>query len=861
MTELLARRGRSMLQGMVGEGPKTGGSQPYTAVGKVVGEIPVEISYRIIELFSAGLYSSPNKAVEELVSNAYDALASTVDLLITANLDDPSAAIWVVDDGQSMDMDGLLQLWRIARSSKRDHEDPSRPPIGKFGIGKLATYVLARQLTHICFQDGRYLAVTMDFGAIDPDQEAATKITLDVRELDRAAVEAALKPLAEIEGGTQVAERLLSAAAGSPWTAVAMSDLRPRAQDLRMGRLRWILSTALPLSPAFSLALNGVRIVPAVEDMQPLETWPLGAKEDVVKGVKGAQSGSDTEGPFVVIDGLEGVVRGVVEIYPDLLTTGKAAEWGRSHGFFVQVRGRLVNLDDALFGLPALSHGAFARFRMVVQADGLDAFLASTREAVIEGPPVDAFRSYLQAEFNEARKIFDSWAADQQHKERLATKLGQSPKTLSARPLARAISAVLDGSIDGLLLTDVPTGLTQEQKDELLVSIEAALESEAGLFAEVTLEPIDVEHFIAAYDPVARTVRINTLHPFFANYAEDYGAFQPFELFAVAEILTEAYLLDERVDAEAIRRVLTKRDQFLREFVATTRKGPAMVAQDLLDSVALPTGLEQAVAESFRSLGFEVSPIGGNGKPDGLAVARLGVRRQVTTERVDYKFTYDSKSTGGKAVSAHTVGVSTIARHRDDYGAQFAIVVAPGFDGGDTRESALGKECVTHAVMPITVRDLALLVRVAAIRQLGFSRLREMLETCRTPSDAHDWIQAELEKDPTRPPVLELLEVIWELADEHPDPVDISAIQVKLRDSRNIGLNRNQVVELVASLRGLAPGFVTFDGTYVGLETSVNKVVAEIAKHHSQLPADIIKRSYLQPLLDEALNDSKNAAP
>ncbi len=163
--------------------------------------------------------------------------------------------------------------------------------------------------------------------------------------------------------------------------------------------------------------------------------------------------------------------------------------------------------------------------------------------------------------------------------------------------------------------------------------------------------------------------------------------------------------------------------------------------------------------------------------------------------------------------------------------------------------------------MPITVRDLALLVRVAAIRQLGFSRLREMLETCRTPSDAHDWIQAELEKDPTRPPVLELLEVIWELADEHPDPVDISAIQVKLRDSRNIGLNRNQVVELVASLRGLAPGFVTFDGTYVGLETSVNKVVAEIAKHHSQLPADIIKRSYLQPLLDEALNDSKNAAP
>ena len=35
--------------------------------------IDVRISYRIIELFSEGLYSSPNKAVEELVSNSWDA--------------------------------------------------------------------------------------------------------------------------------------------------------------------------------------------------------------------------------------------------------------------------------------------------------------------------------------------------------------------------------------------------------------------------------------------------------------------------------------------------------------------------------------------------------------------------------------------------------------------------------------------------------------------------------------------------------------------------------------------------------------------------------------------------------------------
>jgi HSP90 family molecular chaperone len=111
-------------------------------------EIPVSISYRIIELFSAGLYSSPNKAIEELVSNSYDALAAHVQVIVPANMQTPDAVIWVVDDGIGMDAEGLLDLWQIASSKKRipGNESSERPPIGKFGIGKLATYVLARQL-------------------------------------------------------------------------------------------------------------------------------------------------------------------------------------------------------------------------------------------------------------------------------------------------------------------------------------------------------------------------------------------------------------------------------------------------------------------------------------------------------------------------------------------------------------------------------------------------------------------------------------------------------------------------------------------------------------------------------------------
>lgn len=44
-------------------------------LGTTIDNISVTISYRIIELFSAGLYSSPNKAFEELICNSYDAFA------------------------------------------------------------------------------------------------------------------------------------------------------------------------------------------------------------------------------------------------------------------------------------------------------------------------------------------------------------------------------------------------------------------------------------------------------------------------------------------------------------------------------------------------------------------------------------------------------------------------------------------------------------------------------------------------------------------------------------------------------------------------------------------------------------------
>src|SRR5256885_8116935 len=96
-------------------------AQPtFAALGTKTDNIDVRLSYRIVELFSEGLYASPNKAIEELVANSFDAGALRVQVLLSANLHDQDATIVVIDDGEGMGIEGLKQHWLIGVSNKRE---------------------------------------------------------------------------------------------------------------------------------------------------------------------------------------------------------------------------------------------------------------------------------------------------------------------------------------------------------------------------------------------------------------------------------------------------------------------------------------------------------------------------------------------------------------------------------------------------------------------------------------------------------------------------------------------------------------------------------------------------------------------
>ncbi len=82
------------------------------------------------------LYSQSIELIRELINNAYDADATTVEVTISED------AIVVKDNGSGMDLEGLKQYFNIGSPEKKIHpKSPrfKRDRIGQFGIGKFAT--------------------------------------------------------------------------------------------------------------------------------------------------------------------------------------------------------------------------------------------------------------------------------------------------------------------------------------------------------------------------------------------------------------------------------------------------------------------------------------------------------------------------------------------------------------------------------------------------------------------------------------------------------------------------------------------------------------------------------------------------
>ena len=106
----------------------------------------------------------------------------------------------------------------------------------------------------------------------------------------------------------------------------------------------------------------------------------------------GSQIGLDPNAPTEEIPFIRfahlGQVWGNVRLFDESLLKFRSAENGRSHGFFLVIRGRLMNPDDEQLFLPDPSFQTFYRSQFIIYADDLDDKLLADRQRLRRDEPV-----------------------------------------------------------------------------------------------------------------------------------------------------------------------------------------------------------------------------------------------------------------------------------------------------------------------------------------------------------------------------------------------------------------------------------------------------------------------------------------
>lgn len=152
---------------------------------------------RTIEHLGVRMYSTLPPALAELISNAYDADAENVDIVLHEQGGRPST-INVKDDGVGLSFDDIndkfLVIGRNRRAEDGDLPSPrhKRLPTGKKGLGKLALFGLARTIQIESCKDGVANAFVLDWEDLQAAESdyhpTATRINEETSESDGTTI-------------------------------------------------------------------------------------------------------------------------------------------------------------------------------------------------------------------------------------------------------------------------------------------------------------------------------------------------------------------------------------------------------------------------------------------------------------------------------------------------------------------------------------------------------------------------------------------------------------------------------------------------------------------------------------------------
>jgi len=423
-------------------------------------------------------------------------------------------------------------------------------------------------------------------------------------------------------------------------------------------------------------------------------------------------------------------------------------------------------------------------------------------------------------------------------------RIANPPLALSQGPLRRMVTrACMDDDVDGLLSELVTVG--DDPKGEL-----AGIDSQANLLTDIAVEAQGVGARIASFDLPRRMIIVNRDHPFIENYIDEKGAAEPLQLMAATELFTAVYLMDEATPNYVVRDVLDRRDAYLRALINIHPRSAPVIANQLRDAAHDEKRLEDAVGDAMSFLGYHVQRKSGSGRTDVLAIAHLGSHGEDGNR--SYRVVCDAKSTTREnIIKADKVNIGPLRKHKKKEKAKYILVVAPGFEGGNSDDSSIAEYCTDGGITPITVDDLARIIELYPSRVVNPAVLEDLLRDCCTPLQSKDFV-AKLEQmgsERPHPPIDLILQIIHEKSSTKA-PVAIDGLPNLLSDRGGDGddYTLREVRDMIAGLRSLAPVGIWADSQWVALQTTPEKVKAEIRENLDALgegePAADARRTF-----------------
>lgn len=654
-----------------------------------VDNVSIRISMDIIEHFSKNLYRSSTKAIEELVTNGYDAFARNVHVFLPGHITHDTVVVW--DDGDSMDVKGLKDLWHIASSPKANtdreinKEGRKRKVIGKFGIGKLASYSLGMKISHLCKKGDKFLFISINYNDLktnlnsdqNQDSTSSGEYSQNIFELTKdQAFELITSCFKNID---DIPDNLFEK---DNWTCAIIGNLKDKI-NFKIGILKRVLARSMPLKPDFKVFINNEEIESLLLVKNALASVDF-SYVNLIDRLKtkwekySIESGESQELQFLkgdtpsIIFPKLGEVHGSIRVSNTTLNDGKAAKVDRMYGFFIYVRDRLINIEDDKLFLKYPSFATFYRSQIIIHCDGLDDVLLADRERFSESEGVEEFKLLQAACYEVANKIWTDETKKNDEKVEFKNRLPIHRTELFADPISFLWSKKISQSKEAFKTLKFDLADPVIERTDL---------GENGVISELNFESDELK------------LMVNDNHPFFKKQLNIAGntkvakeVVREIENMIVMESLFEGYLYFLELDEQRTNSILNWRQNMYQQLAIGSNKNITGAIEELRHtSYKGGRSFEIAVSNILKMIGFKSDVVGNAGNPDVVAKALIG--------QDSYILTFEPKgSIHGlpNTKSAVAAGPS----HAKKVGAEHAVIIAREFSGFDKKDfPAVLEEC------------------------------------------------------------------------------------------------------------------------------------------------------------------------